>query len=127
MGLAKKAIVVFLHAVVGWGLCGAIIGIGRSVTTVEITLVVHAIAVPLIFSGISFVYFRSFHYSSPLTTAVCFTALVILLDATVVAPLAERSFVMFTSLLGTWIPFGLIFLSTFVTGSLVRTFSRKGS
>jgi len=86
---------------------------------------VHAVAVPLIFVVISLVYFRLFHYSSPFATALYFTALVMLLDATIIAPLAERSFVMFTSLLGTWIPFGLIFLSTFETGRLVRIFSHK--
>jgi len=37
----------------------------------------------------------------------------------VVAVLINRSFEMFTSLLGTWIPFALIFLSTYLTGLAV--------
>jgi hypothetical protein len=41
-----------------------------------------------------------------------------LLDAGIIAPLAEKSFVMFTSILGTWIPFGLIFLATYLVGML---------
>jgi hypothetical protein len=36
--------------------------------------------------------------------------------ALVVAPLFERSFAMFASVLGTWIPFALIFLSTYLVG-----------
>jgi hypothetical protein len=35
--------------------------------------------------------------------------------------LINRSFEMFTSLLGTWIPFALIFFSTYLTGSAVTS------
>jgi hypothetical protein len=38
----KNILIVLIHAIVGWGLCGAIIGIGRNVTTMEITLTLHA-------------------------------------------------------------------------------------
>ena len=42
---------------------------------------------------------------------------VAVLDILIVALLIERSFEMFTSILGTWIPFLLIFGSTYLTGS----------
>jgi hypothetical protein len=42
------------------------------------------------------------------------------MDFFVVATLILRSFEMFTSLLGTWIPFTLIFTSTWLTGIFVR-------
>jgi hypothetical protein len=41
---------------------------------------------------------------------------VITLDFFVVALMINRSLEMFASLLGTWIPFALIFTSTYVTG-----------
>ncbi|SPE42255.1 hypothetical protein SBA3_510003 [Candidatus Sulfopaludibacter sp. SbA3] len=41
------------------------------------------------------------------------------MDVFVVAVMIERSFQMFTSALGTWIPFTLIFLSSWSTGVLV--------
>jgi hypothetical protein len=41
---------------------------------------------------------------------------VIAADFFVVALLINRSLEMFASLLGTWIPFALIFTSTYVTG-----------
>jgi hypothetical protein len=41
---------------------------------------------------------------------------VIAMDFFVVAMLINRSFEMFASLLGTWIPFALIFASTYLTG-----------
>jgi hypothetical protein len=41
-------------------------------------------------------------------------------DMFVVALLIEKSLDMFRSPLGTWVPFLLIFLSSWVTGNLVR-------
>jgi hypothetical protein len=115
----KKIIVVFLHMFVGWALCGAIIGIGQSLTTMETTLIVHAIGVPVIFTIISFIYFRFFHFTRPLTTALLFLSFAVVMDVFVVALLIEKSFDMFRSPLGTWIPFGLIFLSTYFTSFFV--------
>ncbi len=115
----KKAGVLGAHGVVGWAVCGAIIGIGRSVTTVDNTLIIHALAVPVVFSLLALSYFRFFNYTSPLLTAAIFLAIPFVLDAGVIAPLVEKSYVMFTSLLGTWIPLGLIFLSTYLVGLLV--------
>jgi hypothetical protein len=40
------------------------------------------------------------------------------MDVLVVALMIERSFEMFASPLGTWIPFALIFLSSWITGIL---------
>jgi hypothetical protein len=44
---------------------------------------------------------------------------VIAMDFFVVALLINRSLEMFTSPLGTWIPFALIFISTWLTGLVV--------
>ncbi len=116
----SKILIILAHAFAGWVLCFAAIGIGMAVTTMQITLILHAIAAPIFFAGVSFVYFRKFHYTSPLVTAVIFTSFIILMDFFVVAILINRSFEMFTSLLGTWIPFGLIFVSTYLTGTLME-------
>jgi len=45
-----------------------------------------------------------------------FDGFVIAVDFFVVALLINRSMDMFASLLGTWIPFALIFASTYLTG-----------
>ena len=47
------------------------------------------------------------------------TGLIVALDALVVAPLFERSYAMFRSALGTWIPFAAIFLASWAAGALV--------
>jgi hypothetical protein len=111
-----QAIAILLHAIVGWALCGAVIGIGRKVTTLQRTLIAHLIAAPLIFVAVSFVYFRWFGSTTPAATAAVFTGIVISLDAFVVAPFIEKSFAMFRSVIGTWLPFALIFLATWLTG-----------
>jgi hypothetical protein len=45
---------------------------------------------------------------------------VILVDFFLVALVINRSLEMFASPLGTWIPFALIFASTYLTGMLLR-------
>lgn len=116
--MLKKIIVIASFALIGWGICGAIISIGRSVTTMETTLIVHAIAVPIVFGVLSFFYHRFFHFTRPVQTGLIFMGLAIILDAGIIAPFAEKSYSMFSSILGTWIPFGLIFLATLLVGSL---------
>ena len=106
------------HAFVGWALCAATIAIGQAVTTLQTALVVHAIGAPIFFSAVSIVYFTRFAYTTPLQTAVAFTAFVVLVDLLLVALLVNRSLAMFASPLGTWIPFALIFGSTWSTGLL---------
>jgi hypothetical protein len=112
----KKWIVIFAHGLAGWALCGAIIGVGRSVTSMENTLVIHAAGVPVIFGVISWVYHRKFHYTGSAVTALVFTLLAIVMDAGLVAPVFEKSYAMFESVLGTWIPFCLIFAAAYLAG-----------
>jgi hypothetical protein len=121
---SRKVIVIFMHALIGWGLCGAIISIGRNLTSMENTLILHAMGVPIIFACLSLIYFRIFNYTTPFQTAAIFFTFAILMDVTVIAMLVEKSFAMFRSLLGTWIPFGLIYASTYLVGRLT---SKKAS
>jgi len=111
-----RALVVLAHAFAGWALCGAIIAIGRRTTSMRNTLIMHAVGAPIVFGILSFVYFRVFAYTTPLQTAAMFVAVAMLLDVVVVARVIEKSFTMFTSVLGTWIPFALIFASTYLCG-----------
>ena len=112
----KKLMIILAHGLVGWALCGAIIWIGMGVTSMENTLIIHAIGAPVIFGAIASIYFRAFNYTTPLQTAIIFVSVVIFMDFFVVALLIEKSFEMFASLLGTWIPWALIFTSTYLTG-----------
>lgn len=113
---AKKVLIIIIHAFIGWALCGASVGIGRAVTSIEITLVIHAIAAPIIFAVITTIYYKKFAFTKPLMTAFIFVGFVIVMDAGLVAPVFEKSYEMFASLLGTWIPFVLIFTSSYITG-----------
>jgi hypothetical protein len=67
--------------------------------------------------AVSLVYFRKFGYTTPLQTATVFVGLAILLDATLVAGLIEKSYEMFRSPPGTWLPFTMMFLTTYTTGA----------
>src|SRR5689334_12250285 len=118
----KKILILLAHALVGWALCAATMGIGMAVTTLNGALIIHAIAAPIFFGGISLIYFRKFNYTTPLQTASFFLVFVVAMDFFVVAALINRSFEMLTSLLGTWLPFLSIFASSYVVGhSMIGT------
>jgi hypothetical protein len=97
-------------------LCWAIMVIGQMVTSLENTLIAHAIGAPIIAIVVSSIYYKKFNYTTPLQTAIVFVSVVIAMDVFVVALLIEKSFEMFTSPIGTWIPISSIFLATYMTG-----------
>ncbi|MHA2344468.1 MAG: hypothetical protein ACXADW_21645 [Candidatus Hodarchaeales archaeon] len=57
----KQYLIIIIFGFVGWALCGATIGIGRSVTSMENTLIIHALGAPVIFGTLSFIYFKKFN------------------------------------------------------------------
>ncbi len=112
----RKWTVILLHALAGWALCGAIMGIGMAVTSVGTTLIVHAIGSPLIFALVSWSYFSRFGYTAPLQTAIIFLSVVLVMDIFVAGLLIQGNLDMFRSVLGTWIPLALSFTSTYGVG-----------
>jgi hypothetical protein len=117
----KKTLIILAHAMVGWILCGLTMGLGMGYFSLTAALIIHAIAAPLFFILLSWVYFKKFSFTAPLQTAIIFVAIIIFMDVFIVAAVIERSFKMFESFLGTWLPFLLIFLSTWKTGSIIKT------
>jgi hypothetical protein len=108
------------HAVGGWAACAVVMGLLMWAVGVDAAIIVHAIAAPVIFGVVSYLYFSVPGTREPLMTALVFTATVTLLDAVVVAGAILRDFAMFTSIAGTWLPFALIFVVTWVTGAILR-------
>lgn len=115
----KKPLIILVHAFIGWAICAAIMGICMKVTSMENTLIIHAIGGPLGFIILSLVYFKKFNYTTPMQTALIFIGFIIFMDFFLVALLIEKSFAMFNSPLGTWLPFVLIFFATYFTGLIV--------
>ncbi len=113
---SKKLLTIIVFALIGWTLCFATMGIGQALFPLQTALTIHAIAAPIFFGLLSISYFKRFNYTTPLQTALLFVGIVIGLDFFVVALLILRSTEMFRSILGTWIPFALIFASTYLTG-----------
>jgi hypothetical protein len=114
-----------LHAFAGWLLCAATMGIGMAATSAGKALIIHAIGAPVYFSAVSFHYFSKTRKFTPFQTAAAFVVFVVFVDFFFVALLINRSLDMFRSALGTWIPFGLIFSSTYLTGCRMSRYRRK--
>jgi hypothetical protein len=115
----SSILVLTAHALVVWALCFATIGIGMKVTTQRRALVIHAIAAPLFAAAASAVYYTWFAVVPPLVAAAFFVGFIVLMDFFLVALVILRSLDMFRSVLGTWLPFLLIFFATFLTGVLL--------
>jgi menaquinone-dependent protoporphyrinogen oxidase len=107
------------HAFAGWALCAGAMAILLPTVGVTAALVLHAIAVPLIFVALARRYFRARGARDPLPTAVTWTAVVAVLDLAVVAGAVLHSLVMFRSLAGTWLPMALVLLATWATGEVM--------
>ena len=112
----RRYFVITLHAFAGWSLCALTIAAGFALTNERTALIIHAIAAPLIFGALSWFYFRTFHYTSPFITALVFLGFTMAVDFFLVALVIQNSLAMFSSILGTWLPFGLIFVSTYSVG-----------
>ncbi len=113
---ARKRLVVVGAGFIGWMLCFGVMGIGMATLSLDNALIVHAAAAPIIFGVVSLIYFNRFGYTSPLATAATFVGFVIAMDFLLVALAINRSLAMFTSPIGTWIPFSLVFASTYLMG-----------
>jgi hypothetical protein len=115
----KQTMILLLFAFIGWAICTATMVIGMEVTTIENALILHAIIGPLGFIILSIIYFKKINYTTPLQTAIIFISFVILVDFFLVALIINRSLEMFTNPLGTWIPFALIFISSYLIGLFI--------
>jgi hypothetical protein len=105
-------------ALVLWGACGATMAMGRKALSLNTTLRVHLAVAPIVAFLVSAVHKLLAPEFDPMLRAAVMTSVVVILDAAVVAPLFERSYAMFRSSIGTWIPFASIFLSSWTAGIL---------
>lgn len=113
----RLAAPLLIYPAVGWALCGAVMYLSMRWLSLNQALLIHALAAPVIFGGLAIRYYRRRVTPSPLFSAGVFTLVTIVLDLLVVALVIEKSLAMFASLLGTWIPFALIFLSSWLVGT----------
>ncbi len=113
-----KTVSVVIHGVVGWAICGATVAVGRLVVSMQTTLIVHAVVAPLAFGLLTWHHFSDSPGSSPRSVALSMAGIVVGLDALFVAPVLERSYEMFRSVLGTWIPFGSILAASYLAGRM---------
>ena len=116
--------VTITHGLVGWVLCRATMTVGLKLTTLQTALILHAFAAPLIFHDPFARLFPSPGLMVSTSCSGCFPwrrACHGRLCRRCSHPAKLRNvFEMFRSILGTWLLFGLIFVSRWWTGLAVR-------
>jgi hypothetical protein len=90
---------------------------GRQIMSMQATLIVHAVGAPIVFGILSYIYHRLAPGTSAIGLAASFLGFIVFMDIFVVALLIEKSFAMFLSPLGTWIPWTLIVISVWSVGN----------
>ncbi len=119
MSSVRDRLLLLVFALVGWALCGATIAVSRSFMPMDAALIVHAVAAPILAASLAYLHARHFAVTKPLVAAAVFVGVMIVMDAGLVAPFLEKSWSMFQSPLGTWIPFALTFLAAWGAGCWV--------
>jgi Na+-transporting NADH:ubiquinone oxidoreductase subunit NqrD len=102
-----------------WGACGAVMAAGRRLWSLSTALRVHLVAAPAAAFLVSAIHKLLYPEFNLVLRAAIMTGLVFTLDLLIVAPIFERSYEMFRSLIGTWIPFALIFIASLSAGVLL--------
>ena len=106
-------------AIVGWAACGIVFALGRALFGMNAAVAIHLLAAPLIGATVTLLLWNHPRHPGVLATAATLSGGAALLDAILVAPFFERSFAMFGSPAGTWIPLGLIFTASAATAALL--------
>ncbi|MBF0441600.1 MAG: hypothetical protein HQK54_06820 [Oligoflexales bacterium] len=101
---------------IGWAFCAAIMGVLPPLIGMEETLLVHLIAGPMGFATLAILYQKRYGDYPPLIAALLFVGFVMTVDFLLVALVILGSLEMFQSLMGTWIPFALIFTVSWGAG-----------
>jgi menaquinone-dependent protoporphyrinogen oxidase len=117
---------VLLYGFAGWAACAATMGALLKTVGLGAALWLHALAATVIFVLVARSYFRARGAREPLFVAAVFTTTVALLDLVVVAGAVQHSLAMFSSFVGTWLPFALIFVATWATGEVMSMMPATG-
>ncbi len=108
-----------IAALVIWALCGAVMWLGPPRWGMTTAVRVHLVMAPVFSFCISLIHAWIAPGFDPLIRALSITTIIIVLDAGLAAPVFQKSYDMFRSPLGTWIPFVLIFLASRGAGALL--------
>lgn len=95
-------------AAAAWAVCGLTFAVARVAAGVSAAIAVHLAAAPFIGAAATRLLWRRPGHPGIAATALTLAGTAAFLDAIVVAPFLERSFAMFASAAGTWIPLALI-------------------
>jgi hypothetical protein len=99
--------------------CGLVFALARAAFGVDAAVVIHLLAAPVIGAVVTRLLWAHPRHPGVLATAATLAGTAALLDAIVVAPFLERSFAMFASPAGTWVPLALILAASAATAALL--------
>lgn len=113
----RSIVRLFEYGVVGWAASAAVLVGLLAISTLGVTLTLHAVLAPLVFGALAVRYQRVVGARAPLVMAAGWTAIVALLHVLVLEVLIARA-VSLPGLWAFWLPLALIFLASLGAGAL---------
>lgn len=109
------------HGIAGWALCAVLLLLLLPLQAAPLAAAFPSLAATAACIGVAVHYFRARGAREPVSTAVAFTAIFAALDATLIAWLLMRSAELFANFTRFWLPLALIYLTTWITGTIMAT------
>lgn len=107
-----------LHALVGAAACAIVMGVLLQQTDAAFALVAHLVTSPVVFSVVSWSYFRSPRHFPMVPTAATFTIAALVVDLLLVRFAHHRHLL---DLTGMWVGLTLVFVLVCVVNALLAT------
>lgn len=102
----------------GWAVSALTLGILLPLTRPSFAIAVHLIVAPVVFAVLARRYQSADGARSPLVTAVTWTAMVGVLDASLVAAVVRPNIVLLGSAAAYWVPLALVFVASWAIGAV---------
>ena len=115
----ERSIESVLHAFAIWTLSSALLVGSLFIMPADTAVAIRLFTSPVLAVVVSTAFYGKYANTRPLGVALVFAATVAILDAAVLAAGIARSFSMFLEPLATWVPYALIFVSTWGSGALM--------
>jgi hypothetical protein len=127
---ALQASGVAVGATLGWAVlvwigCGLTFVVSRGLLGTGAAITIHLLAAPAIGAAATLRLWKHPRHPGVAATAATLAGTAALLDAIVVAPFLERSYAMFASPAGTWIPLALILAASAATAALLARLTAR--
>jgi menaquinone-dependent protoporphyrinogen oxidase len=110
----------FEYGAYGWAICSMSFAVLMPLSRPDFAIVIHAITAPIAFALLARRYQSVDGARTPLAAAVMWTAMVAVLDVTLISAVVRPSFSLVGSVTAYWLPLALVFIASWSAGAVTE-------